>query len=49
MERASELEWLQWFYSTCDFGPAHEDVIMLLQKKFTEETGKAIPEGYEYE
>lgn len=49
MEKATELEWLKWFYTNCDFGPAHGDVMLGLQEYFTQETGKAIPDGYEYE
>lgn len=48
-KQATELEWLQWFYQNADFGPAHEDVIMILQEEFEEETGKQIPKGYKYE
>jgi hypothetical protein len=41
-----ELEFLRWFYSTCDFGPAHSDVIDMLKEQYVAETGKPIPEGY---
>jgi hypothetical protein len=47
MKQATELEWLQWFYSRCDFGPAHEDVLQAMMEDFIEETGKKIPDGYE--
>lgn len=43
-----ELEWLRWFYQNADFGPAHGDVIYILQENFKEQGGE-IPEGYEYE
>lgn len=46
MEEATELEFLQWFYCNCDFGPAHEDVIEILQHGFEKDTGKSVPEGY---
>lgn len=49
MERATELEFLQWFYKNCDFGPAHEDVMELYQQQFVKRTGKLLPEGYEKE
>lgn len=43
---ASELEWLEWFYLNCDFGPAHEDVVSILKDEFEKETGKKIPKGW---
>lgn len=43
-ETATEMEWLEWFCQACDFGPAHEDVVMLMQEQFEEETGKRVPE-----
>ena len=46
---ASELEYLIWFYSNADFGPAHGDVMTDLQQRFKEETKKDVPEGYKYE
>lgn len=49
MDKATELEYLQWFYANADFGPAHGDVMIGLQEEFTEKTGKAVPDGYEYE
>jgi len=47
-ERATELEYLKWFRHNIDFGPAHEDVIEILNENFMEETGKNIPEGWNY-
>lgn len=47
-EVATELEWLQFFYSEADFGPADCDVRDYLMQKFVEETGKQLPEGYGY-
>jgi hypothetical protein len=46
-KRASELEWLKWFYSHADFGPADGDVRSQLKEKFTTETGKELPAGYD--
>ena len=48
-ERATELEWLQYFYDMADFGPAHSDVVSIIQDQFMKETGKELPEGYEDE
>ena len=46
MEKATELEWLRWFYGNADFGPAEEDVIYLMKLDFINEAGKDLPEGY---
>ena len=44
--QATELEWLKYFYDEADFGPAHEDVVMLIQEYFKKSTGKSLPDGY---
>lgn len=49
MEKATELEYLQWFYANCDFGPAHCDVILGMEEEFRDETGLEVPDGYGYE
>ncbi len=49
LPRATELEYLKWFRLNADFGPADGDVKYLMNKQFTEETGKALPEGWEDE
>lgn len=46
MEQATELEYLQWFYSNADFGPADSDVRYYMKKDFVRETGKSLPNGY---
>lgn len=46
MEKATELEFLQWFYANADFGPADDDVRYILEAEFVKETGKNLPEGY---
>jgi hypothetical protein len=43
-----ELEYLQFFISECDFGPAHEDVVALIDEAYKTETGNELPEGYGY-
>ena len=45
-ERATELEYLKWFMSGADFGPAHQDVMDGLNESFMLDTDKNIPEGY---
>lgn len=47
--KATELEWLQWFYFEADFGPADGDVRDFIKQQFTRQTGKELPEGYEVE
>jgi len=49
LEEATELEWLKYFYREADFGPAHGDVIMILQEDFEKKTGKKVPASYKYE
>lgn len=44
--RATELEWLQWFHSWADFGPADGDVQEAMKVEFMKETGKSLPSGY---
>jgi hypothetical protein len=47
-ERATELEWLKWFYMDTDFGPADGDVQDNMKERFIKETGKNLPEGYNF-
>lgn len=49
MEKATELEFLKWFYLNADFGPADGDVRQNMSEYFTEKTGKSLPDGYEEE
>jgi hypothetical protein len=49
MEKATELEWLRYFYSHADFGPADGDVRCIIEDDFMDETGKGLPSGYERE
>lgn len=44
MEEATELEYLQWFKVNTDFGPADEDVHVIMNEEFEEQTGKKVPE-----
>ena len=43
---ATELEYLKWFRANAYFGPAHNDVIAILNKDFVRETGKDVPVKY---
>ena len=48
-EQKAEYEYLQWFHANADFGPAESDVRYWLNKKYTEQTGSQVPEGYDEE
>lgn len=43
---ATEIDFLRWYFSNADFGPAHEDVVNILFRQFEEETSTAVPEEY---
>lgn len=45
-QRATELEYLHWFRNNADFGPAHSDVITILNERFMARTGKNLPESW---
>ena len=49
MEKAEELEFLQYFYSAAGdcFGPADAEVYDAIKHAFTTHKRKALPEGYE--
>jgi hypothetical protein len=49
MERATELEYLKYFYSEADFGPADSDVRQNIDECFKKKTGKLLPKNYEEE
>jgi hypothetical protein len=46
-DRATELEWLRWFYNNADFGPADDDVYEALKEAFMRQTGLKMPDGYD--
>ena len=48
IERATELEYLKWFRINADFGPADGDVKAWMDERFMNETGKNLPEGWNY-
>lgn len=41
-----ELEYLQYFFSEADFGPADDDVRYIIKEAYKAETGKEVPDGY---
>jgi len=45
-QRATKIEWLEWFYHNCDFGPADGDVRNFMRLQFMKETKKNLPEGW---
>ena len=48
-EESAELEYLRWYRENIDFGPAHEDVIAILDEQYTDETGNEVPVGWREE
>jgi len=42
----AELEYLRFFHSVADFGPADDDVRWIINNSYINETGNPIPEGY---
>lgn len=47
-ERATELEFLKWFYQNADFGPADGEARDNIALFFMDDTGKNLPQGYNY-
>ena len=45
-EIEEELCYLRWFMENMDFGPAHGDVVDVMNEQYTEETGNEVPEGW---
>lgn len=45
-EAEAESEWLVWFYQEADFGPAHEDVLKEMKRRYKVKTGNHLPRGY---
>lgn len=46
MEHLTEFEYLEMFYQEADFGPAHEDVVDIINENIENETGRKIPKTY---
>ena len=44
--KATEHEYLLWFFQEADFGPASENVRQIMNERFVEETGKELPDGF---
>ena len=47
-KKFKKLEFLEWFFEDCNFGPAHEDVISCMVDDYEEQTGQVVPEEYDY-
>lgn len=47
-ERATEIEYLAWFKVNADFGPADSDVHDAMSERFIRESGKNLPDGWNY-
>lgn len=48
-ERATELEFLEYYYMESDFGPSHSDVVYMIKQNFIKDKGKLLPVGYDFE
>lgn len=48
-QRATELEYLKFFFQEADFGPADSDVRDYIRERFMNETGKNLPAGYNFD
>jgi Ni,Fe-hydrogenase III small subunit len=44
-----EIEYLNWFAINADFGPGHGDVMIHMQERYKQETGKEVPTTWKYE
>jgi len=44
-----ELTYLRWIVANMDFGPAHEDVVADLNRRYTDETGNNVPNDWKDE
>ena len=44
--KATELEYLKWWFCNADFGPGECDVRYFLNRQFVADTGKELPPGY---
>ena len=40
---------LKWFRQNADFGPAHEEVVEVMNEEFRRKTGKLLPKGWSEE
>lgn len=47
-EEKIELEYLRWFFSNADFGPADDDVRYIMNNQYVSEGG-VIPKAYQDE
>ena len=45
-KKLAELKWLEWFANNVDFGPAHGDVMIMMQEQYEKETGRPVPEAW---
>ena len=46
MNNDDELLYLRFFYNNADFGPAHSDVVAIINEKY-EKQGNVVPAGYD--
>ena len=46
LEALAEQKYLEWFFQNADFGPAHGDVMEIMNNKYEKETGLTIPPAF---
>ena len=46
-KKATELEFLKWFYLNADFGPADSNVRYMMKQRFMKEKKASLPQGYQ--
>lgn len=44
-----DYAYLLWFRCAADFGPAHGDVIAIMNEEYEKDTGNKVPDGWEDE
>ena len=46
-EAMAEVQYLTWFKQNADFGPADDDVHMIMNEQYTKQTGQPVPPGWD--
>ena len=48
-ELEADLDYLKYFHNTADFGPAHEEVVLLIQQAYEQDSGFRVPAHWRYD
>jgi hypothetical protein len=48
-DKEDVFDYLSWFYSAADFGPANGDVRLIMERQYQKQTGRLVPDGYRHE